>query len=671
MNKIIFNYENQEIEIQCKSDDQMKKIFQNFGQKIGANFKDLLFNYNGNIINEDLKLNQIENSIDKERRIMNVLVYNKDENKKQSNFQISKEIICPQCSDNSSLSITNYKISLSGCLNGHNINNISFNDFLKSQHIDITKIKCDICKKRNKGEAFDNKFYYCLLCKSNLCVLCNSIHDEAHKIVKFDQKNYYCQKHFSNYIKYCNQCKKNMCIQCEKEHKTHNTLFFGDILIDKENYMNEISSLKEIIDKFQKDINSIINLLINFSENINSYYKIAYNIIKNYNFENLNFFELKNITSLSNYNKIILKDLNKIINEEDINKKFEYLSNIIQNNNIHNNSNNNKDNKNEPIIENMVEKSFLNFKSEVTTLIPLNNKADIVICFTNGYLGIFDMKTLQSKLLINPTKSTILDIINLNDNRVCISCWDRIIRVIQFYNNNTDYKIIQELKGHKNYINCLKKSEIYNDPITFFSSSNDGRIIFWKYDKINKLINLFEKINLYEVENLKEDSPLVIEGIEESIKFKKLICGISNLKSIYFCDLNDLSNIKKINVSVNRCIRALKLIKDDILIVAGSQEINLVNIKNQIILYEIRFDKICEFNCIFQRRNGNILISEFGEISKIREFQLDERTLSLNLISTRVKDFQKYVTTIAESVDGDLIFGGYDCKIKVLKSKSA
>ena len=164
---------------------------------------------------------------------------------------------------------------------------------------------------------------------------------------------------------------------------------------------------------------------------------------------------------------------------------------------------------------------------------------------------------------------------------------------------------------------------------------------------------------------------MIIEGIEESIKFKKLICGISNLKSIYFCDLNDLSNIKKINVSVNRCIRALKLIKNDILIVAGNQEINLVNIKNQTILYAIRFDKICEFNCIFQRRNGNILISEFGEISKIREFQLDERTLSLNLISTRVKDFQKYVTTFFESVDGDLIIGGYDCKIKVLKSKSA
>ena len=387
MNKIIFNYENQDLEIQCKPEDQMKKIFQNFGQKIGVNFKDLFFNYNGNIINEDLKLEQIENSIDKERRIMNVLVYNKDQSKKKSNFQISKEIICPKCGDNTCLSIQNYKLSLSGCINGHNVSNISFNDFFKTQNIDMTKIKCDICKNRNRGDTFDNKFYYCLSCKSNLCVLCNSIHDETHKIIKYDQKNCYCQKHYSNYIKYCNQCKKNICIQCEKEHKTHNTLYFGDILIDKENFLNEINSLREVLNKFQNDINSIINLFINFSENINTYFKIASIIIKNYNFENLNFLELKNITAFSEYNKIIIKDLNRFINEEDINKKFEYLNGYIQNKN---NNNNNK--MNEIIIENMIEKSSLNFNSEVTTLIQLNNKKDIAVCFSNGYLGIFDLK---------------------------------------------------------------------------------------------------------------------------------------------------------------------------------------------------------------------------------------------------------------------------------------
>ena len=662
MNKVIFNYENQNIEIQCKSEDKIEKIFQSFGQKINVDFGELIFYYNGSIINPEFKLNQIENSIDKERRILNILAYKKNENSKKPNFKISNEIICPKCGENICIDIQNFKLFFSDCKNGHNINNISFSEFFKNQFIDINKIKCDICKIRNKGDSFDQKFFYCLECKSNLCLLCNSIHNETHKIVKYEQKNYYCKKHFSNYVKYCDQCKKNMCIQCEKEHKTHKTFYFGDLLIDKENYINEINSLKKIMDKFQDDINSIINLLINFSENINCYYKIADNIIKNYNLENLNFLVLKNITTFSDYNQIILRDLNKFINEKNLSKKFDYLTEFIQNK---------EKEKDEFLIENMIEKKYLNFNSEITTLIPLNNQKDLAVCFLKGSLSVFDIKTLEEKLTFYPTKCTILDIINLDDNIVCISCWDKIIRVIEFQNNNTEYKLIQELKGHKDNINCLKKVIYFKDAISFCSSANDGTIILWKYNKLNKVINLFGKIKIYKLENLPENSTLVIEGIEESIKFKKLICGIAQMANVYFCELNDLSKIEKINVSVNRCIRALKIIKDDILIVAGNQEINIVKIYDKTILYAIRFDKICEFNCIFQRKNGNILITEFGKISEIREFQFNEKTFSLNLISSRVKDFKNYVTTIAESVEGDLIFAGYDCKIKYLKVKNA
>ena len=666
MNKVIFNYETQEIEIQCKSEDKMEKIFQALGQKINVNFKELIFYYNGAIINSEFTLNQIENSFDKERKMINILVYKKDENPKKKIFQISNEIICPKCYEDICLDIQNFKFSFFDCINGHNNNNISFKEFLKTQIIDINKIQCDICKLRNKGDSFDQKFYYCLECKTNICLLCNSIHNKAHKIVKYEQKNYYCKKHFSNFVKYCYQCKKNMCIQCEKEHKTHKTCYFGDLLIDKENYIAEIKSLKIIIDKFQDDINSIINLLINFSENINCYYKLVDNVIQNYNIENLNFSVLKNITNFSDYNKILKTDLSKFINEKNLDKKFDYLTKFIQNK-----EKEKEKKKDEPLIENMIEAKSLSFNSEITTLIPLNNQKDMAVCFLDGTLSVYNMKTFEEKLSFSPTNYTILDIINLEDNTFCIACWDKIIRVIEFYNNNTGYKIIKALEGHKDNINCLKKSNYFKDGITFFSSANDGTIIFWKYDKLGKFINLFRKIKIYEIENLSDNSQKVIEGIEESVKFKNLICGISRNENIYFCDLNNVSKLEKINVSINRCIRALKIIKDDILIVAGNKEINLIKIDDKTILYAIRFNKICEFNCVFQRKNGNILISEYGKISKIREFQFNEKTLSLNLISTRVKDFKSYVTTIAESAEGDLIFAGYDCKIKFFKVKNA
>ena len=101
--------------------------------------------------------------------------------------------------------------------------------------------------------------------------------------------------------------------------------------------------------------------------------------------------------------------------------------------------------------------------------------------------------------------------------------------------------LIQELKGHKDNINCLKKLFYFKDAISFCSSANDGTIILWKYNKLNKVIDLFGKIKIYKLENLPENSTLVIEGIEESIKFKKLICGIAQMGNVYFCELNDLS----------------------------------------------------------------------------------------------------------------------------------
>ena len=261
MNKVIFNYEGVETGIQCTSNDKMKKIILNFGQKRGIDVKNLIFYYNGSIINEELELNKLENTFDKQRKIMNVLVYNKEGANIKNVNEKSKEIICPDCGENALVDINNNKFNIFGCINGHHLDNLSTKEFLESQNIDNSKIICDICKTNNKSGSFGNKFYYCLKCKSNLCVLCNSVHDIEHKKIEYEQKNYFCRKHFLNYIKYCKQCKKNMCIMCDKEHTNHNTLFFGDIIVNKENYINQLLDLKNKIDKFQEEINSIINLI--------------------------------------------------------------------------------------------------------------------------------------------------------------------------------------------------------------------------------------------------------------------------------------------------------------------------------------------------------------------------------------------------------------------------
>ena len=308
--------------------------------------------------------------------------------------------------------------------------------------------------------------------------------------------------------------------------------------------------------------------------------------------------------------------------------------------------------------------------AEISTLIPLNNKKDIAVCLTNGFLYIFDLQSFKKKLEANITNKTILDIVEFENNKICISCWDNIIRFIQLENNNTKYKIIQKLKGHENLVNCLKKSMLFKEQIILYSSSNDGSVLLWKYDQINQLFNKFKEFKIIEFEQMSKNLFLRIEAIEESIKYKKLICAASSQSSIYLCNLNNYSLIEKVNVSVNRCIRALKVINNDILLVAGNMKINVVNIKEKLIINSIFFNKDCEFNCIFQRTNGNILISEYSDFdksSRIIEFQFNEKLQALNIVSSRDNDFKNYITTIEETYDGYLISGGYNSKIIVFK----
>ena len=119
----------------------------------------------------------------------------------------SKYIICPKCKENINFKIINYKICLYECKNKHRINNIIFNEFEKTQLLDISQIICDICKQNNKSNTYKNEFYKCLTCNINICPLCKSSHDKKHNIIKYENKDYICQKHNDIYVKYCYKCR--------------------------------------------------------------------------------------------------------------------------------------------------------------------------------------------------------------------------------------------------------------------------------------------------------------------------------------------------------------------------------------------------------------------------------------------------------------------------------
>ena len=477
--EVSFTYKGTEIIIQSQSSEQMNEICKRFVYKVGININSVFFIYDGKKIDGELTFFQLANENDKKENKMKVLVYDIGKITNTGDFSKSKEIICPQCGDeNMLINIKNYRISLSGCKNGHNTDNLLFDNFINTQKIDLSKIICNKCNKTNKRDAYKNEFFRCIKCKMNLCPICKSKHDTSHNVINYDEKNYICPYHHCFYIKYCSQCIKNICIYCEKKHKNHDIIYLGDILPNKEKSVNILKELKEYIDKFNVDIRNIINKLNQVRENTNTYYNIAYDIIHNYEIQNINYHLLQNINELNNFNNIILKDIKEVINNDNICDK---VYNII---NIYNKMNDiNKKMNDISLIENYKCNKIINLKAEVTSILLLKKKKDIVVCMTNGYIEIYDALTAKLKFssrVINNkdlTKNTILDIIEFKENIFCISCWDAIIRMIIFYDNNTKCKLLQNLIGHNAYINSLRKLTFYKDEIVIASSSNDGTVI--------------------------------------------------------------------------------------------------------------------------------------------------------------------------------------------------
>ena len=119
-------------------------------------------------------------------------------------------------------------------------------------------------------------------------------------------------------------------MMCEGEHNNHNIIYFGK-LISNINYLNEKrDELRKLINTFNNSLEYIIKIIQKVMENMRKYYSITdnivSNIINNINNKNRNYEILSNISIIDNSD--ITKDLENIINDEDIFSKFSNILNI-------------------------------------------------------------------------------------------------------------------------------------------------------------------------------------------------------------------------------------------------------------------------------------------------------------------------------------------------------
>ena len=281
MIKVEFNFNQTITVIQATLQDPFQDIIKSYLQKTQLESGSVSFIANGKVLNQEGTLENKMNPLNKENKILKILVNLINPSKPEQNLIKSKDIICPKCYEPCRIKIENYGFKLYDCVNNHIIDNIKINDFQNTQMINMNDIICEIHKDKNMANSYKNKFYKCLTCKRNICLLCKENHDKTHNIIKYELKNYICPIHNSLFIKYCTQCKLNLCILCNKEHKDHNKILFDDNSQIIDEIKDNFKEIKKILESFSNNIETIILKLTELNEIVGLYYEINNDIINN------------------------------------------------------------------------------------------------------------------------------------------------------------------------------------------------------------------------------------------------------------------------------------------------------------------------------------------------------------------------------------------------------
>ena len=325
--QIRFRYCQKDVVIQCEKNEFMREIIARFGTKSWLSVDEFNFLYNGDKINPNIILSQIN---DKDSEIL-ILVCPKNNNEKENILKKSDYIKCAQCDNPAIITFSNdYEINLSD--GKHETKKIKLQDFNNTQMINQNGIKCSKCNN-SRANIYQNNFYYCLECDKNFCSICKSLHKEHKNIIDFSLKYFKCPQHLDkDFISYCFDCKKNLCIFCLNQHKTHNIINFIDLFQEQEQN-------KEFIEKIQKInelVDSIIDSLTKFKSNLNVYLQINEILNKNFFNMNLNYQNLKSMKNLIEMS-FLKKDIDQILNSNDVNEKFQKIMlryNMMKDNNI-------------------------------------------------------------------------------------------------------------------------------------------------------------------------------------------------------------------------------------------------------------------------------------------------------------------------------------------------
>ena len=324
--KVEINYKNDITTIIPKQNDKMENIFKTFLLMKRIDENSIYFCFKGRIVLKGLKFEDYSNYDGKNRNKLEISVVERD----SESIIKSNQIICPVCGESSQIKLKNKKFEIYGCKNKHIIDDLTFDEFEKTQLIDISKIICNECKFKSKYESYNYTFFYCFNCDMNLCPICKEIHSN-HFTIKDDLKLYYCNKHKKPYNHYCNTCKENICLSNENSHFNHEIIKFSTITTHKADFTRRMNLFKENIFDFGKIIKDIKDFLDNIEENLKRIYEFNNNLIKDYNPDITNYQYLANLNILKELYSTNIQDIGKFKNSTNYQEKFNNIIKIYNN----------------------------------------------------------------------------------------------------------------------------------------------------------------------------------------------------------------------------------------------------------------------------------------------------------------------------------------------------
>ena len=328
--KVTFYYLNRPITVLCKNNEEMDKMYGKFISKLkdDSEINHYIYYCEGDKLGH-------ESTIEKSKYLSG---------KKEINITVQKKlriIKCPKCKCNDCIiNLDNNFATYYGCKNNHSSNSI-YDQYINIQKIDTAEIRCNESGCSKNQENYSLGFYKCLKCSSVVkrskyyCKEHIVNHENDHKYVKYDKKNYYCEKHFNKYIKYCFTHHKNLCEQCEKEHEGDNIAKYESMVPDVEKLKESLNTMEKNISDLKLVINDIKNYLDDTLRLFKRYHYIAKDIIGKYELFNKDLKNnriLKSLWNLQSSNIKMNDELTKILGEEDLLKKTEQLIYISENN---------------------------------------------------------------------------------------------------------------------------------------------------------------------------------------------------------------------------------------------------------------------------------------------------------------------------------------------------